>query len=136
MSELVSFDGDEMRLPEDKFDLDAVAQLAAAGFPAIAPVLDDLVVWVADGNWPVATPVADLLVSTGTGAIPALRQVLQGSDAIHQYFMLLLVANRLPPDTAAALRGDLERLATKPTTDQIREGVSELAENILQKRGN
>jgi hypothetical protein len=113
-----------------------VAQLAAAGFPAIAPFLDDLVFWVADGNWPVAGPVADLLVSAGTDAIPALRQVLQGSDAIHQYFMLLLVANRLPPDIAAALRGDLERLATKPTTDQIREGVSELAEDILQKLRN
>ncbi|WP_082928023.1 DUF5071 domain-containing protein [Rhizobium bangladeshense] len=102
----------------------------------MAPFLDDLVSWVADGNWPVARPVADLLVSTGAGALPALRQVLQGSDAIHQYFMLLLVANRLPSDIAAVLRGDLERLATKPSTDQFREGVSELAEDILQKLGN
>jgi hypothetical protein len=34
---------------------------------------------------------------------------------------------------AAALLGDLERLAGSPTPDQVREGVSELAEIILQK---
>ncbi|MHC2364147.1 DUF5071 domain-containing protein [Rhizobium leguminosarum] len=121
-----------MRLPEDKSDLDAVAQLAAAGLPAIAPFLDDLVAWVADGNWPVARPVADLLVSTGRGAISALRPVLRGNDAIHQYFVLTLVVCQLSRDDVAALRADLERLATKPTTDQIREGVSDLAEEILQ----
>ncbi|MGO8094440.1 DUF5071 domain-containing protein [Rhizobium leguminosarum] len=67
-----------MRLPGDKFDLDAV------GFPVIAPFLDDLVAWVADGNWPVASPVADLLASIGADAVPALRQALQRSDAIHR----------------------------------------------------
>ncbi|MBB3747421.1 hypothetical protein FHX10_006978 [Rhizobium sp. BK591] len=122
-----------MRLPEDKFDLDAVSKLEAAGYPAIAPLLDDLVAWIADGNWPVARPVADLLVSTGAGAIPALRGVLHGNDPIHQHSVLLLVASRLSPDVVAALRGDLEQLATSPTLDQIQEGVSELAERILQK---
>lgn len=128
--------GNRLRLPEDKFDLDAVAQLEAAGFPAIAPLLDDLIAWVADGNWPVAQPVADLLVSTGAGAIPALRQVLQGGDAIHQYFALLLVADRLPLDIVTALRGDLKQLVTSPSLDQIREGVLELANGILQKLAN
>ncbi|NZD50191.1 DUF5071 domain-containing protein [Rhizobium leguminosarum] len=132
-SGVVSPNGSKMRLPGDKFDLDAVAQLAAADFPAIVPFLDDLVAWVADGNWPVARPVADLLVSIGADAVPALRQVLQGSDAIHQHFVLLLVGSRLSPDVAAALLGDLERLAGSPTPDQVREGVSELAEIILQK---
>ncbi|NKQ73418.1 hypothetical protein C3Y89_24255 [Rhizobium sp. UPM1132] len=60
-----------MRLPANKFDLDAVYELEAAGYPAIAPLLDDLVAWTADGNWPVARPIADLLVSTGT-AFPCL----------------------------------------------------------------
>lgn len=125
-----------MRLPEDKFDLDAVTQLEAAGFPAIAPFLDDLIAWIADGNWPVARPVADLLVSTGAGAVPALRQVLQGSDANHQYFALLLVVDRLPPDVAALLHGDLKHLVTSPSLRQIQEEVPELAEGILQKLGN
>ena len=125
-----------MRLPEDKYDLDAVTQLEAAGFPATAPFLDDIVAWVADGNWPVARPVADLLVSTGAGAIPALRQVLQGSDAIHQYFALLMVVDRLPLDVAALLNGDLKQLVTSPSLDQVREGVLELADAILQKLGN
>lgn len=122
-----------MRLPEDKFDLDAVSKLEAAGYPAIAALLDDLVAWTADGNWPVARPVADLLVSTGAGAIPALRRVLHGSDPIHQHFVLLLVISRLSPDAVAALRSDLEELTTSPTLDQIQEGVSELAGRILQK---
>jgi hypothetical protein len=126
----------KMRLPEDKFDLDAVAQLEAAGFPAIAPFLDDLVAWIADGNWPVAGPVAALLVSAGDAAVPALRGVLQRRDAIHQYFALLLVVDRLAPDVAALLHGDLKQLVASPSLDQIREGVPELAGGILQKLGN
>ncbi|MBB2673454.1 UNVERIFIED_ORG: hypothetical protein GGE44_003019 [Rhizobium esperanzae] len=122
-----------MRLPEDKFDLDAVAKLEAAGYPAIAPLLDDLVAWIADGNWPVARPIADLLASTGTGAVSALRGVLHGGDPSHQYFVLLLVASRLSSDVVAVLRGDLEQLVTSPSVEQIQEGVSELAGGILHK---
>lgn len=121
-----------MRLPRDKYDLDAVAQLTAARFPEVAPLLDDLVAWIADGDWPIARPISDVLVSAGSGAIPALLKVLQGDDAIHQHFVLSLVVCRLSRDEAAALRGDLERIATRPTIDQVREGVAELAEDILQ----
>lgn len=136
MAGLDSLKDDKMRLPKNKFDLDAVTKLGLAGFPAIAPFLDDLVAWIADGNWPVAKPVADLLVSIGAGSIPALRQVLQGSDAIHQYFVLLLVVDRLPPDAATLLRHDLKQIATSPTLEQVREHFSELAEGILVKLGN
>jgi Domain of unknown function (DUF5071) len=125
-----------MRFPEDKFDLDAVTKLEAIGYLATAPLLDRLVDWVADGNWPVARPVADLLVSTGAGVIPALLQLLRGRDAIHQYFALLLVVDRLPLDVAALLRSDLKQLVMSPSPEQIQEGAFDLAEGILRKLGS
>ncbi|WP_075292613.1 DUF5071 domain-containing protein [Pararhizobium arenae] len=133
MSELDSLNGDKMRLPVNKYDLDAVEKLGAADFPAITPLLDGLAAWIADGNWPVAKPIADLFVATGAAAIPALRRVLQGNDAIHQRFALLLVIDRLPPATAGLLRSDLEQMVRSPTLDQVREDVAELAERILRK---
>jgi hypothetical protein len=81
--------------PANKFDLDAVYELDAAGYPAIAPLLDDLIAWTADGNWPVARPIADLLVSTGAATIPVVRGVLRGTDPIHQYF----ISSVLPIDS-------------------------------------
>jgi hypothetical protein len=122
-----------LRLPQNKFDLDAVSTLQTVGYPDIAPLLDDLVDWIADGNWPVAKPLADLLVSIGPPAIPALRRVLQGADAIHQYFSLLLVVTRLSPEIIVLLRSDLKRIVDAPTAVQIREGVSELAGEILHE---
>jgi len=121
-----------MRLPKDKFDLEAVSELKAAGYPVYAPLLDGLADWVADGNWPVATPVADLLVSAGAGALPVLQRVLQGNDSNHQCFVLELVVGRLSPDVVAALRVILEKLSTSPNQDQIGEGVPDLAIDILQ----
>ena len=123
-------------LPKNKFDLDAVSKLQTLDCREIEPLLEDLVAWIADGNWPVAKPLADLLVSVGRPAIPALRKLLQGADATHQYFSLLLVVSKFPPDVSALLQNDLKKIVEAPTVEQNLEGVSELAADVLRKLGN
>jgi hypothetical protein len=110
-----------------------VSKRQAIDYPDSAPLLDDIVAWPADGNWPVAKSLADLLVSIGPPTTPALQRLLQGADAAHQYFGLSLVVSRLPPDVAVHLRKDLKQIVKAPTTGQVLEGVSKLAADILRR---
>jgi hypothetical protein len=48
-----------------------------AGYAPAVPILDQLLGWVADGNWPVAEPMADFLATVGEPIVPALKKVLE-----------------------------------------------------------
>ncbi|MBY6046679.1 DUF5071 domain-containing protein [Vannielia litorea] len=101
-------------LPTDKHDIAAVHRAAALAPEARTPLLPGLLEWVQDANWPVARPVADLLVAEGAALLPHLRVILQSEDAVWKYWLIELVIARLPPPDLAPLRPLLERLATAP----------------------
>ncbi len=67
-------------IPEDKFDTDAVARAAGLGFPAINPILPDLLVWVQDATWPVAQDLFPLLVKAGPEIAPHINSIFEGDD--------------------------------------------------------
>nr|WP_287382084.1 DUF5071 domain-containing protein [Mesorhizobium sp.] len=64
-------------LPRSKRDVDSIPFIIKAGYPAIAPILDELLDWTADSNWPVARPLADFLVTLGTPLILRFRGSLR-----------------------------------------------------------
>lgn len=104
-------------LPRDKFDVGAVNAIAKAGYPAIAPILDELIKWTADRNWPIARPLADYLVTLGEPLAAPVARVLRGSDGSHKENCILLIVRRLPAETLARLEDDLRRLADQPSED-------------------
>lgn len=118
-------------IPSSKFDIAAVSALEEAGYPAVASIIDDLLDWTADGNWPVAKPIADFLVTVGEPIAPSLKRVLGGKDAVHKYFCLELIVARLPQDVVRLLTPDLHRLADNPTADEVLEDVSAKASELL-----
>jgi Domain of unknown function (DUF5071) len=118
-------------LPRDKHDTLAVDQLAELGYPTISPVLPDLIKWLQDANWPVARPIADLLVKIGKPVVPLLLEVLRGDDAVWKYWCLERVVRRLPSDVVADLRPDLERLAQYPSDSDRQEEVNLSANSLL-----
>ena len=81
-------------LPRDKFDVEAVRAIADAGYPAIAPILDELVDWTADGNWPVARPLADYLATLGEPLVAPVSRVLRGTDGSHKENCIRLVVSQ------------------------------------------
>lgn len=120
-------------LPRDKFDLDAVGAIANAGYPAIAPILDELVDWTADSNWPVARPLADYLVTVGEPLAAPLSRVLRGTDGSHKEHCLRLVANQLPIEILSKIEEDLRRVAERPSEDDRREEADIAAGNALTR---
>jgi hypothetical protein len=117
-------------LPVHKKDCERAEAIVTLGFPAVAPVLPELVEWLKDINWPVAHVIAPFLATIGMPLVPSLRRVLGGNDPIWKYRVLHSVVAESRP-LAAALRNDLRRLATAPGADDVEEEVGKVAEQIL-----
>jgi hypothetical protein len=120
-------------IPADKFDVDAVRNITAAGYPAIAPILDELLDWTADSNWPIARPLSDFLITLGDPLVVPLSRILSGTDGTHKEHCIRLVISRLPIETLAGLETELRRLAEQPTADDRREGVDAAARQAMSR---
>ena len=118
-------------IPQNKFDTERANQVVAAGYPAIEPILPDLLEWIQDCNWPVAQVLAPFLGTIGAPLIPHIRKILATDDNMWKYWALTyLVQNS--PDVAAELREELQRYADSPTPGEAAEGLNEIAQNILR----
>ncbi|MBP1859585.1 DUF5071 domain-containing protein [Rhizobium herbae] len=118
-------------IPKSKHDLEAVDALREASLSSIIPILDDLLDWTADGNWPIAKPLADFLVSIGAPLKPAVQRVLQGDDGPFKYFCLHLIVAQWPRDLKEDFQKELLRLVEYPSDHDIAEELPEVAEEIL-----
>lgn len=118
-------------VPRSKSDIALVPMIAEAGYPAIAPILDDLLKWTADPAWPICTPLIEYLATLGAAMIEPVRHVLRGSDGGHKWMCLDGIVAALPSDARRLLRDDLQRLADQPSEDDRIEEVDVEARKIL-----
>jgi hypothetical protein len=128
---------DDLRslLPRGKADLVRARAVVERGYPAVAPVVDDLLAWLQDANWPVASVVAPFLAAIGPPLEEPVRRVLATDDAIWKYWVLTQVVALNRP-LASALRADLGRLATAPSAAEVAEEVHLAARQILAGSGS
>jgi proteasome lid subunit RPN8/RPN11 len=115
-----------------KSDVELIPLIIEAGYPAIAPMLDELVDWTADPNWPVAVPLMDYLATLGDPVIGPIQRVLRGDDSDHKYSCLAGIVFRLTPGIREQLKDDLERLAQSPTDEDRAADVDTEAREILE----
>ena len=118
-------------VPRDKFDLARAEATVAAGFPAVAPILPQLLEWMQDCNWPVARVLAPFLATIGSPLLPHIRDVLATDDDVWKYWVLTYLVEGSPA-VAEALRDELRRYALSPTPNEVAEGLSEKARSILK----
>jgi hypothetical protein len=114
-------------VPRDKHDLVTAHRAVAAGWPSVEPVLDQLVDWCLDGNWPVAKVLAPFIARLGPRAAEPVRRVLAGGDEPAKYFLLTDLVAEMPHEGLACLTGELRRLAESPTPGETREDLPDLA---------
>lgn len=118
-------------LPSTKRETETAEHLVALGYPAVAPVLPQMLEWVQDLNWPVARVFQPFLTSIGAPLAPFVRRVLATTDDAWKYSLLTGVVDS-SPDLARALQQDLERLVRSPTPGEVAEEVSEVAADVLR----
>lgn len=119
-------------LPRDKLDVVGARAVIALGYPAVAPVLPDLLEWLQDCNWPVSRPIGDFLASLPEQMAPLVWGVLRGKDDIWKYWCIVRLIRAMPPDIAEQFRGELTRLAEQPTRAEHLEELDEVAQAALR----
>jgi len=120
-------------IPKHKFDLGTANEAVAAGFPAVEPILPDLLVWLQDYNWPVSRPLIPFLVSIGKPLIPEVRKILQTTDDTWKYWVLGCIVEEWSAELISDLKPDLDRIARTPTSGEVSEEVDRKAREILEK---
>jgi len=118
-------------VPKNKSDFAALDQANRVGFPALNPVLPELLVWLQDMNWPVAERVAALLSGAGEEILPHIRSVLSSNDSAWKYWVLTELVPNLDVHVFSELTSDLVKLAESPAGEDREESVDEAARRLL-----
>ncbi len=121
-------------IPQEKRDMTKAKAAIAAGYPVVAPILRDLLIWLQDINWPVARVLAPFLASIGAPLAPFIQDILNTEDQIWKYWVILVVLGE-SRELAEALRANLRRLARTPNEAEAMASLDEVASSVLAKFG-
>jgi Domain of unknown function (DUF5071) len=119
-------------LPRHKCDCERAQAIIALGYPAVAPVLRDLLEWLQDCNWPVSHSIAPFLASVGEPVVPLIREVFRGNDDIWKYWCIERLIMGFPRTLAEEFRPELQRFAFHPTKQERSEELDERARAALE----
>lgn len=98
-------------LPQRNDDLDALPRLVALGYPALEPVLFDLLKWMRQPEWPVAKPVVAVLREIGAQLTPAIEQMFRSHDHAWAAQVIREILEHWPAEALQPLFAQLEQQA-------------------------
>jgi hypothetical protein len=119
-------------VPRSKFDRDRVQAVIALGYPAVGPILPQLLEWLRDMNSPVAGPLSSFLTGIGAPLAPHLRNILNGDDGTWKYWIIggVIGDSRIFFDL---FKDDLRRIAFEPTANERLEEADQRAREVLDE---
>ena len=118
-------------LPANKDDVAAIEAIGAHGYPAVQPILLDLLKWIRVESWPVAKPVCEFLVTIGPRLAPQVQEVLGSRDDSLKAVVLRQIVSEWPSDDVRGLSAQLFLIAT----DGQSGGADLLALRLLAQHG-
>jgi hypothetical protein len=104
-----------------KDDQKVIEGLKKLSFEEIKPIIPDLLEWLQDINWPIAGPVAEILMPFSDNIVPDIIKILKTNDGLWKLWTLTTLA-RTTADPI--LLTEIERIAKFPTRDEIEEEVN------------
>jgi hypothetical protein len=116
-------------VPKHKSDWERAEAIVRLGYPAVVPILPQLLEWIQDYNWPVAHVLFPFLASIGEPLAPYVRDVLATNDTIWKAWIMGIVA--ASPPLAASLQAELQRLAAMIPQDEDEEWLLEATMRAL-----
>lgn len=121
-------------IPQHKDDKIIANELKKHSFEEIKPIVNELLLWVKDYNWPVARPITEYLSSHINEITEELLMILKGNDDIWKYWCInKLINNNNNQTLNSVIKTQLERIVNKPTTSEIKEEVHIIAKETLLK---
>ena len=114
---------------KDKFDTNTIGTLMSLEESNLSKLLPELILWIADINWPIATEILPVLSKYPDSIVPLIKENLvagQDDDILKIYIISYLVP-RLPKDYQIMLYDDISRIAKNPTKSEAYEETTEMA---------
>lgn len=104
-------------LPKDKFDISTIGELVRLKEEEIQKILPELINWIVDANWLVATPVAIVLAKNERVVLPYLIKLLapEHEDDEFKFFIINLLVPMLSTTAQAELLPSILRIYENPT---------------------
>jgi Domain of unknown function (DUF5071) len=121
-------------LPQRSDDLDALPRLVALGYPAVEPILFDLLKWIRQPDWPVTKPIAVFLTQIGTPLTPYVEKVFRSHDQAWAAQVIREVLEHWPAEALLPLVPHLEQQAIHALWGNDLEALSLLVRNRLLPR--
>lgn len=121
-------------VPKSKFDLESANRAVAAGYPAVEPVLADLVEWLQDYNWPVAHVLAPFLADIGIPLVPQIDHVFTTNDETWKYWMIVCLISH-NDELYEHYKTRLIELAEHPSESDRVDELDEVARELLEEKG-
>jgi len=112
-------------IPKNKFDTSTLDELTKINEEEMKTILPDLILWIADFNWPIAKEMIKILTIYPNSLVPVIKKSLDPfqTDDILKYWIILKLIPELSREYRDLLRQDIERIYREPTLGEISENV-------------
>ena len=118
-------------LPQNKFDDSNMIKLFALSDDEIEPIIWELLTWLQDFNWPIAPKIVTIIRAHDKLSEPHILSILKGTDEIWKYWILTELLSEWPFRQYPDLLNEINRIATRPTSNEIEEGLDEAAQKLM-----
>jgi hypothetical protein len=99
-------------IPSNQDDIAAVHAAITRGYPAVKPIVYDLLKWVRVDSWPVAKPLLEFFAGVGPVLAPEIEVILNTRDNLWKSVVLRSIVVGWPADEIRRLAGPLFTIAT------------------------
>lgn len=120
-------------LPKEKTDYTSIELLRTLQKEEIEKIAYELLEWVKDINWPIASDIIEILIPLDIQLVPYLRQVFETNDYEWIDNCLRYLIRKLPKETLIRIKDDLRKLASSNEEKFIEYEIPIVAQEILIK---
>ena len=116
-------------IPKDKHDKSTISELMRISEEEVIPILPQILDWIADMNWPIATDMIKVLIRFPNSLVNPIKQALapKSEDVMLKYWIIKELLPQLTYEAQYALWVDFVRISENPTEVERTEGVDVVA---------
>lgn len=118
-------------IPKDKSDIETAEKLKNYSYQELKSIIPDLLIWLQDGNWPIAKIISEYLQSICENISDEIFDVFKTNDLEWKYYMILSFGSITNDEL---IRNEIIRIAKNPTEMEIDSGLNEIAIETMSIR--
>ena len=118
-------------VPKDKFDNSNMEVLKTIDIDKVKPILEQLLNWMQDINWPVAQELIKILPRFHFELISHIKIVFNSNDDDWKNWVLCLMKN-FPRESVLRLSSDIKRIAQYPTIGEMEAETNMYANEVIE----